>query len=92
MHDARHFGLGERLAFTLFLGYIGIRLSVVVDVDHILAIVWNCGWPLTILKLFACPSGRPLHLPAIVISGCVFLLCLALYTGLLFRTVVSYNG
>jgi len=87
----RSFGLGERLAFTFVLVYIGIRLSLVVDVDHILAIIWNCGWPITIQKLLVCASGRPLHWPAVVISCGFLLLALALYTGLLLRAVVSRN-
>lgn len=87
--DDRCFGVSERLALTFFMGIFGIAVSILVDVDHIVAIIDNCGWPLTIFKLLACTSGRPYHWPAVIVSGSIFCLAATLYAGLLLGAVVS---
>jgi len=89
MYDDRCFGPGERFAFTLFMGVFGVAISLLVDVDHIVAIIEHCGWPLTIFKLLACTSGRPYHWPSVIISGGVLGIAITLFAGFLLGAVVS---
>ena len=59
--------LGFLQAFCAFclLGLVG----VVVDVDHVLVLFWK-GLPITWENLLT-NSGRPLHIPLLVVSGVV---------------------
>lgn len=65
---------GRGKAFLRF-GLVCGGCSVALDLDHVLALWWK-GLPITWENL-ARHAGRPLHLPAAVVSGCV---CLVLGT------------
>lgn len=59
-------------------------VSVLLDaVDHPLAL-WLKGIPLSWENL-ATKAGRPLHLPAVLVSGCIWLFLCALHTRLSVR-------
>lgn len=51
--------------------------SVLLDLDHVLSLWWD-GTPVTLENL-AKYAGRPLHLPAFVVSCIVCIVCGALY-------------
>ena len=82
MNDRRITVVGG-LVFALHLIVLGWAFTVSLDTDHLLAVVANCGAPITLWKILTCWGGRPLHLPAVVISGGVWVLFGALFAGLL---------
>ena len=60
-------------------GFIGGLASVALDLDHILGL-WLKGLPITWENL-ATQAGRPLHIPALVVSGVVCVILGALRFG-----------
>ena len=76
------------LVFALHIIGLGWAFTVSLDADHLFGVVARCGAPLTIWKLLTCYGGRPLHLPAVLISGGVWVLSGALFAGLLLVAVV----
>jgi hypothetical protein len=87
MNDRRISVVGG-LVFALHLIGLACALTVSIDADHLLAVVQNCGAPITIWKLLTCWGGRPLHLPAVLISGGLWGISCALFAGLLLVALV----
>ena len=80
MGQKRTGGRGETfLTVGLVCGLVGGVLGVALDLDHIL-VLWRKGLPITWRNL-ATQAGRPLHLPATVVSGLLCLIFGALRVG-----------
>ena len=73
-------GRTEKLCLVgVIFGLVSGGASVVLDLDHLAALWWK-GLPITWENL-ARHAGRPLHVPALVVSGAFCLIFGALYFG-----------
>ena len=73
----------DRFALPLLVLLICGAVSVGLDLDHVPVLLAK-GLPITLDNL-ATQAGRPLHLPAVVVSGVVFLIAIARHFRLLSR-------
>ncbi len=82
----RRFTVGLGLVLALHLIGAAWCLTCLLDADHLLGIKQVCG-EINIWTILTCQSGRPLHLPAVVISFLVWCVACALFAGLLLASV-----
>ena len=84
--------VGFGLVFSLCLFGVCGLVSILADVDHVVGIVQECGFPPGLLCLLAAYPGRPWHWAYLWISGFVWLGGSAFVAGLLVGAVHTRNA